>query len=61
VPVSVLFNRLKNHGELPADLTLDQYKEELLADKDEFGMTGTLPPDDPQAQNVDPANQQQAA
>ena len=66
VPLKILFNRLKDRGELPDDMTEDQYREELLADKDEMGMTDALPPDpnDPNAQQadpVDPANQQQAA
>ena len=55
VPMSILFNRLKHHGEVPVDMTEDQYREELLADKDEFGMSGTLPPD-PEA--VEPDEQQ---
>jgi hypothetical protein len=60
VPMSVLFKRLKHHGEVPADMTEDQYREELIADKDDFGMNGALPPDD-EADAVDPNNQQQAA
>lgn len=58
VPMSVLYNRLQHHGEIPASMTLDSYKEELLADKDEFGMSGGLP-DDPEA--VDPDQQEQQA
>jgi hypothetical protein len=64
VPLTILYQRLKARGEIPEEMTEDEYRDALDKDADMMGLGDSLATDgaapvDPNAPEPDPALQQQ--